>query len=784
MRGIIALLAASRNLRTAYAACTHGVYKPVVAPMPSAQLLHRRATYHGRKILRDMPMIGLGTCCQPSGDARINATLEFFAQGGRLLDTAQLYENSHADLGEAIRRSGLPREKLWVSSKATFAHDRATMVHAVDHSLQQLGLSYIDLMLIHSPKGGDGLVLLDRLEQMWLGLIDSHLAGKVVSIGVSNFYAEQIEHLHNRTGVLPAANQVEYHPWSAPAMREIVQWCQERGLAVTAYGSLGGAFTHSAGHASAAATVARRHGVSASQVLLRWALDESVAVIPGATSPAHVRDNAHVAPIDLSCEDVEQIATSPPPKQFRSVARSNMGAQPVSEDARDEQVRQLLRSLRRPSGPASGSPSIEACIEGLSKAIAEAAADWNDVCVGHEERQRIKVRILGPWLAPLVDTRGFPDGVAAAFVCAVYTAPTPQREPFYEAMCPRVRRCDPAAGSRESQAVGEGDWLVAAPDQLRLQNGAPDDHPLFALRCADCQKLEARFGPPPFLSQRPAGAADDGAADDSKTWEALPGARRRSGRYGPPAFFDLHPFGVWLQEHSRKRGNATLAMEALLNFSCIHSHLHSALHGFTYHQLHLDQLEAELTDDKRSYHQLASRCPAPCTSRFIFFRWAACYHGVGHGMYVRHHYEYERALLACWRLVPPDVGGAYNPHTCAHALDGTTDGHGVESLSVMTDPAGSCATGVFHMHGLVMPVGERGALTNRNDANGGAAMWTRASEAERQALKIALLYKLCPHCNTGVNVPLGVGEGAARVEAIRLGICPLLGVMSAAVSDW
>lgn len=264
-----------------------------------------------------MPALGYGTCCRESasGNAILESTKLYLASGGRLIDTAQLYGN-HREIGLAIRESKVPRDQIWVTSKVNPEDSRTEeqALAAVDKSLQELGLSYLDLMLIH---GAGGWGLTDDWDlAIWKGLISAQRAGKVRSIGVSNHNRQEIEALRAKTGVLPALNQLEYHPWVPPETKELVSWCLSQGIAVTAYGSLGGAGAKVRDEA-VVTKMAKRLGVSKAKVLLRWALDQGVAVIPGATSEEHIKDNLNLMDFHLTPRDKEELESSERDASFR-----------------------------------------------------------------------------------------------------------------------------------------------------------------------------------------------------------------------------------------------------------------------------------------------------------------------------------------------------------------------------------------------------------------------------------------------------------------------------------
>jgi len=261
-----------------------------------------------------MPTIGYGTCCRPGarGEELVEGVKAYLAAGGRLIDTAQIYSN-HEDIAEAIQQSAVDREELWITSKVRVqsCNTPDDVIKAVDTSLQQLDIGYLDLMLLH---GGDGWgISPERDEALWRGLIAAQKAGKVRSIGVSNHNREEVERLITKTKVVPAVNQLEFHPWVPAETRDLVRWCQEKGIVVTAYGSLGGSVNKARGEV--VSQVAKNYGKTNAQVLLRWALDQGVAVIPGTNSEEHIREDLDLN-FHLEKNDAQLIETSSAPQYF------------------------------------------------------------------------------------------------------------------------------------------------------------------------------------------------------------------------------------------------------------------------------------------------------------------------------------------------------------------------------------------------------------------------------------------------------------------------------------
>ena len=148
-----------------------------------------------------MPRIGFGTCCRSSanGPPLIKSTLAYLAEGGRLIDTAQMYKN-HKALAQAIAQSGINREELWITSKImTIAGGlgRAATFRQVNRSVRgELDLEWVDLMLLHHAKGNSR----DERVAQWQGLLDARAAGLVKNVGVSNYNQQQIQELHAATG--------------------------------------------------------------------------------------------------------------------------------------------------------------------------------------------------------------------------------------------------------------------------------------------------------------------------------------------------------------------------------------------------------------------------------------------------------------------------------------------------------------------------------------------------------------------------------------------------------
>lgn len=205
--------------------------------------------------------------------------------GYRLLDTAVNYENEH-DVGEALRRSGLPREEVQIASKVPgrdHAHDKA--VASVEGSLRALRVDYLDYALIHWPNPGVGLYV-----EAWQALIDVRERGLVRSIGVCNFTEHHLQRIIDATGVTPAVNQIEVHPYFPQV--PIWEANTRLGIRTEAWSPLGKnptPFDEPAVKAAAAA-----HGVTPAQAVLRWHVQQGTVPLPKSATPSRQRENLDV----------------------------------------------------------------------------------------------------------------------------------------------------------------------------------------------------------------------------------------------------------------------------------------------------------------------------------------------------------------------------------------------------------------------------------------------------------------------------------------------------------
>lgn len=245
----------------------------------------------------DIPLIGFGTF-RLNGGHGVNTMLQALKTGYRSLDTAVNYENEGA-VGEAIQRTSLNREDLFITSKLPGRHQKFDdTITTIQESLFRTKLDYFDLYLIHWPNP-----LADHYVEAWQGLIEAQKMGLVRSIGVSNFLPEHLERLEKETGVLPVINQIELHPyWSQPKQRK---FNKDHGIFTQAWSPLGRA--NAVLQDETIRKIAETHHKSIAQIILRWELQLGVGVIPKSSSSKRQFENLNLFDFELSTAEVNLI---------------------------------------------------------------------------------------------------------------------------------------------------------------------------------------------------------------------------------------------------------------------------------------------------------------------------------------------------------------------------------------------------------------------------------------------------------------------------------------------
>ncbi|MEU8508835.1 aldo/keto reductase [Streptomyces brevispora] len=250
-----------------------------------------------------IPKLGLGTWFiddDKAADA-VRAAVEI---GYRNIDTAQAYGNERG-VGEGVRTSGVPRDELFISTKlAAEIKDYDRAVAAIDGSLEKLGLDRIDLMLIHSPqpwndfRGGD---YAEGNREAWRALEEAHQAGKIRSIGVSNFQQHDLENILQGASVVPHVNQLLVHAGNTPS--ELLAYCASKQILVEAYSPIAhGAILRNA----EVQAVAEKYGVSVPQLCIGYTLQLGTVSLPKTANPDHMRSNAAVD-FEISGDDMDAL---------------------------------------------------------------------------------------------------------------------------------------------------------------------------------------------------------------------------------------------------------------------------------------------------------------------------------------------------------------------------------------------------------------------------------------------------------------------------------------------
>ena len=247
----------------------------------------------------EMPILGLGTYSL-SYDTCVNSVKALLANGGRLIDTAYMYGNEDA-VGEGVRQAmaeyGIPREEIFVITKI-YPNQFSNPEAAIDMALEKLDIGYIDMMLLHHPGSND--VKAYRAMEKYVE------AGKIRSLGLSNWYIEELTDFLPQVNIMPALVQNEIQPYYQE--QDVVPFIQGKGIVVQCWYPLGGrGYTKELLGNDTICTIADAHGVSAAQVILRWDLQRGVVVIPGSSNPEHIKENLDLFDFELTDEEMTLI---------------------------------------------------------------------------------------------------------------------------------------------------------------------------------------------------------------------------------------------------------------------------------------------------------------------------------------------------------------------------------------------------------------------------------------------------------------------------------------------
>lgn len=238
-----------------------------------------------------MPKLGLGVY-QSGSEETVVAVTSALSEGYRMIDTAAAYFNEES-VGQALREADIPREDVFVQTKLWMNdYGRDATLHAFERSMRNLGLEVLDSWLMHWPVPKD----FARTVESWQTMIELVNDGRIHSIGVSNFSLADLERLIGATGFAPALNQVELHPYFAQPDLRVKS--AEKGIVTQAWSPIGGVSRYAGDGAldplsdPVLTDIARAHGKTAAQIILRWHLQHGVAVIPKSVKPERIRENS------------------------------------------------------------------------------------------------------------------------------------------------------------------------------------------------------------------------------------------------------------------------------------------------------------------------------------------------------------------------------------------------------------------------------------------------------------------------------------------------------------
>ncbi|MHA1902006.1 MAG: aldo/keto reductase [Promethearchaeota archaeon] len=244
-----------------------------------------------------IPILGLGTYLLTGNSGQ--KAIEFALKTGyRLFDTATLYNNEKI-VGNALRNNKISREEVFITTKV-WNSDQGYLntLKAFDKSLNNLGVDYIDLYLIHWPVEG-------KWKETWHALEELYKNKKVRAIGVSNFYIHNLEQLLQIASVKPMINQIEFHPFLFK--KDVMEFCQKNGIILESYAPLTHGYKINEIQNSNFKSLMEKYGKSAAQIMLRWNIQHGNIIIPKSSNPIHIKENKDIFDFSISNEDIQII---------------------------------------------------------------------------------------------------------------------------------------------------------------------------------------------------------------------------------------------------------------------------------------------------------------------------------------------------------------------------------------------------------------------------------------------------------------------------------------------
>ncbi|MFD1065935.1 aldo/keto reductase [Oceanobacillus locisalsi] len=243
----------------------------------------------------DMPKFGLGVYKVEEGQTAVDAVRIALEHGYRSIDTASFYQNE-VSVGQGIKESGVPRKDIFLTSKVwNDEQGYQSTLEAFENSLEKLGTDYLDLYLIHWP-------VKDTFIDTWKALEKLYHDGRVRAIGVSNFHVQHLERLLPEAEIVPAINQVEFHPHLTQV--GLRAFCENQGIYLEAWSPLkrGQLLDH-----PTLVSIGEKYGKNVAQVILRWDIQHDVITIPKSITPERIISNADIFDFELTDEEMKQI---------------------------------------------------------------------------------------------------------------------------------------------------------------------------------------------------------------------------------------------------------------------------------------------------------------------------------------------------------------------------------------------------------------------------------------------------------------------------------------------
>lgn len=242
-----------------------------------------------------MPWLGLGVFRASEGGEVENAIAAAFKAGYRSIDTAAVYENERG-VGNAIAKSSIPREEIFLTSKiANPEQGYQSTFKAFSESLEKLQTDYLDLYLIHWPKG-------ERSAETWKAMEELYEAGKIRAIGVSNFLEHHLTALLDVCKIVPAVNQIEFHP--ELVQPQLLDFCKTQNIQVEAWRPI---MKGAVNNIPLLRNLAAKYNKTAVQIVLRWDLQKGVVTIPKSVTPARIIENADIFDFELNNDEIAEI---------------------------------------------------------------------------------------------------------------------------------------------------------------------------------------------------------------------------------------------------------------------------------------------------------------------------------------------------------------------------------------------------------------------------------------------------------------------------------------------